>query len=357
MRAWIARQLGPAPIMSLCMLAMTGLALASAFKVTPVLPGWSALAAVAGTSVMATSVAALRLAVLLPRVVTVGRGEFRLAPNAAAADGPTAIEKLDRLTGLGNVKQEMHVLIDRLRVEAARRSSGLPVSPISLHMVFTGPPGVGKTVVARLYGEVLRDLGVLESGHVVETDRAGLVAGYVGQTAIKTREKINAALDGVLFIDEAYTLSRPSGGASADFGQETIDTLMKEMEDKRERLVVIVAGYKDEMANFLQSNPGLPSRFTKVIDFAPYSTEELIAILNDFARTDGFSIEPAAEEMVRAFFDRKRHQSDFANARTARSLIERAREAHASRVAPKLGAEAPDLRTLSADDIRYGCNV
>src|SRR5579871_1319763 len=186
-----------------------------------------------------------------------------------------ALAKLDAMVGLAPVKQEVKGLMARMQVEAKRREQGLDVSALSQHMVFTGPPGVGKTEIARLIGEIFQGLKVLRKGHVVETDRAGLVAGYIGQTASRTLDKCREALDGILFIDEAYSLA----GSGTGSGQEAIDTLLKFMEDNRDRIVVIVAGYPNEMQRFIHSNPGLSSRFTKTIEFPPYTADELAAIL------------------------------------------------------------------------------
>ena len=269
---------------------------------------------------------------------------------AGAVQGAGPLDELRAMTGLDGVKAEIERLVDRLKVEAARRERGLPVAPVSLHMVFAGPPGTGKTVVARLYGAILRDLGVVEKGHLIETDRAGLVAGYVGQTALKTREKIADALDGVLFIDEAYALAGQSGAAH-DFGQEAVDTLLKEMEDKRDRLVVIAAGYPDRMRQFLASNPGLPSRFTKTVMFDSYGVDELVAIFAAIARRDGLHLAPDAEPVLRGYFERVRLEPDFANARTARTVLERAREAQAARLAPLIGTPDMDLDALTLADI------
>lgn len=289
------------------------------------------------------------------------RRGWQLSPAATCAGGCDgrrwrsagidALDELSRMIGLDTVKTEISTLIQRLSVEAARREQGLPVAPISLHMVFAGPPGVGKTVVARLYGSILRDLGVLDRGHLIESDRAGLVAGYVGQTALKTKEKVAEALDGVLFIDEAYALTARTSGGSDSFGQEAIETLLKEMEDKRDRLVVIVAGYPEQMRQFVASNPGLPSRFTKVIRFKSYSADELVAIMHSTARRGGLRVGAASDPIVKAFFERASESPDFGNARTARTLLERAREAQAVRIAPHLKNGDVDLAELTPADI------
>ncbi len=345
--------LGPSPVLSLCVVVMTVLALLAAFKVTPSAPPAAGYIALGLLVASATTYWGWSVARLWPRAVG-GGGEWHLRSRSklrmvdGEATGVPALDALAGLTGLETVKAEIATLIRRLQIEAARRESGARTTPISLHMVFTGPPGTGKTEVARLYGAILRDLGVLEKGHLVETDRAGLVAGYVGQTALKTKAKIAEALDGVLFIDEAYAMVEGQGG----FGQEAIDTLLKEMEDKRDRLVVIVAGYPDPMRKFLASNPGLPSRFTKTLQFDSYAAADLVAIARSIARRDGFRLSEDADPALTQFFERARTASDFANARTARTLVERAREAQAVRVAPLLTRPGADLDALTLADVQ-----
>jgi S1-C subfamily serine protease/Holliday junction resolvasome RuvABC ATP-dependent DNA helicase subunit len=348
--------LGPNPLVGFCMLLMAILSLLAAFKITPSVPptlGYVVLALLVASATLYWAGNVIRL---WPRVVGGSDGDWqvRLRSKLRIVNGtPTGIDALDELgqmAGLEKVKAEIGTLIQRLQIEAARREKGLPTTPISLHMVFTGPPGTGKTAVARLYGAILRDLGVLEKGHLVETDRAGLVAGYVGQTALKTRQKIADALDGILFIDEAYALAEHAGGAS-DFGREAIDILLKDMEDKRDRLVVIVAGYPDPMRRFLTSNPGLPSRFTKTIQFDGYEASDLVAITHLIARHDGLRLSRDADPVLKNFFERARTASDFANARTARTVLERARETQAARVAPLMGSPGVDLSELTAADI------
>jgi stage V sporulation protein K len=357
--------LGPSPVSSLSMIVLTVCGVLTTFNLTPSLqdwlPHWLGYALLLAVVASANLYFAGRVVQLWPQVVAGFQpGSYRLRPrstlNAAISNGApagiAALNELTRMIGLDSVKAEITTLIQRLRVEAARQQQGLPVAPISLHMVFAGPPGVGKTVVARLYGSILRELGVLEKGHLIETDRAGLVAGYVGQTALKTKQVIAEALDGILFIDEAYALAARGSGGSDSFGQEAIDTLLKEMEDKRDRLVVIVAGYPEQMQQFVASNPGLPSRFTKVIRFESYNPDELAAIIHVTAQRDGLHLAAGSDPILKAFFEQAIASPDFGNARTARTLLERAREAQAVRIAPHLASGAVDLAELATADIK-----
>jgi SpoVK/Ycf46/Vps4 family AAA+-type ATPase len=262
-----------------------------------------------------------------------------------------ALAKLDGMVGLAPVKQEVKGMIARMQVEQKRRDQGLDVSALSQHMVFTGPPGVGKTEIARLVGEIYRGLKVLRKGHVVEIDRAGLVAGYVGHTAIKTLDKCREALDGILFIDEAYSLAAATGGGS-DFGKEAIDTLLKFMEDNRDRIIVIVAGYRNEMRRFIDSNPGLSSRFSKTVDFPSYNSADLTEIFKRMAIRQQFNLPEGFEGKVRPWIESRSRAEDWANAREMRTLLEKAREAQALRVANELVNDpSTDISKVTIEDI------
>jgi SpoVK/Ycf46/Vps4 family AAA+-type ATPase len=259
-----------------------------------------------------------------------------------------ALAKLDAMVGLAPVKQEVKGLIARMQLEQKRRDQGLDVSALSQHMVFTGPPGVGKTEVARLVGEIYRGLKVLRKGHVVEIDRAGLVAGYIGQTATKTLDKCREALDGILFIDEAYSLAGSTGGGGSDFGKEAIDTLLKFMEDNRDRIVVIVAGYRNEMRRFIDSNPGLGSRFSKTVDFPSYDTSELCEIFRRMAARQQFNLPNGFESKLKPWIEGRSKADDWANAREMRTLLEKAREEQALRVA---GDASADISLVTIEDV------
>ncbi|WP_341712571.1 AAA family ATPase [Erythrobacter sp.] len=257
---------------------------------------------------------------------------------------------LHRLIGLDDIKQEVETLANLARVFSMRKEQGLPVPEMSMHLVFSGNPGTGKTTVARLVSKIYGHLGLLSSGHLVEVDRSGLVGGYVGQTATKVRDVVDSAVGGVLFIDEAYALS---GRGENDFGSEAVETLLKLMEDNRDDLVVIVAGYENEMRGFLRSNPGLNSRFSRQLLFRDYSADELVEIFRTMAAKAHYQLSPDAEAtLVQVVSDIWTHRAEnFANAREVRNLFERAISAQANRLARVGSSGGSELLLLTLDDL------
>ncbi len=260
------------------------------------------------------------------------------------------MEELNGLIGLDNIKSDVKSLVNLIKVRKLRIQYGLAVPPISLHMVFMGNPGTGKTTVARLLSEIYKALGVLSKGQLVEADRSSLVAGFVGQTAIKTSEIIQKAKGGILFIDEAYSLSPESG---SDFGREAVEILLKSMEDNRDDLIVIVAGYENLMKKFISSNPGLESRFSKYFVFKDYNGEQLYEIFSSLCKKHEYILAPEAEKKARELLNRLYDDRDenFGNARDVRNLFEKAMSNQCDRVAAIEAPKIADLMELRAEDI------
>ncbi|MBQ6511922.1 AAA family ATPase [Methanobrevibacter sp.] len=259
------------------------------------------------------------------------------------------LEELNRLIGLDNVKKDVNSLINLVQIRKIRKERGIKQPPMSLHLVFSGNPGTGKTTVARILSKIYHEIGLLSKGHLIETDRSGLVGGYVGQTAIKTQEVIQSALGGILFIDEAYSLASKSEN---DYGAEAIDTILKAMEDHRDDFIVIVAGYPALMDNFLHSNPGLESRFNKFIYFDDYDDKELYKIFLLMCSDANLVLEDAADEYVKQYFKKmyETKTDNFANGRSVRNFFEEVIVAQANRLAPKENIADEELNTLTYED-------
>jgi Holliday junction resolvasome RuvABC ATP-dependent DNA helicase subunit/nitrous oxidase accessory protein NosD len=272
------------------------------------------------------------------------------APTQAGTAGDP-LSKLQGLVGLNGVKADVTSMINLNKMAKRRMDAGLSAPPMARHLVFAGAPGTGKTTVARLYGQVLAQLGVLRSGHLVEVARADLVAQIIGGTAIKTSEAFERALGGVLFVDEAYTLSSGRGGTGPDFGREAIDTLVKLMEDHRDDVVVIAAGYSKEMKQFLQANPGMESRFSRTLEFANYSPEELVTIVRLQCRAHDYRLEEEAAAALLIYFDEIPKDGTFGNGRTARRIFERMADRQASRLSTSPPGSSADLTLLTVEDL------
>ncbi len=261
------------------------------------------------------------------------------------------VDELNALVGLSAVKQEIQSLINLIKIRNLREQMDMPVMDMSYHMVFTGSPGTGKTTVARLVGKIYKELGILSDGKMIETDRSGLVAGYVGQTAMKVHEVVEQAIGGILFIDEAYSLVNPD--MPNDFGMEAVDALVKLMEDHRDNLVIIVAGYTEEMKTFLKSNTGLISRFNKFISFPDYTNKELIAIMNVMAKNAGLVIEDGAKKKVLRILNKMAPEmtEEFGNARGIRNMFEKIVTNQANRLVQIEEPTRKQLMTIIADDV------
>ena len=272
--------------------------------------------------------------------------------SIGAAHLDELLEELNSLVGLAEVKTEIRSLVNLIKVRKMREKYRLPEIEMSYHMVFTGNPGTGKTTLARLVGKIYKELGILTHGEMTETDRSGLVAGYVGQTALKVKEVVEKAVGGVLFIDEAYALASTG---SNDFGGEAIDTLVKLMEDHRDNLVVIVAGYTEEMKRFLKSNTGLVSRFNRFIPFPDYSTEELVEILEGMAKKSGLKLEEGLKEKVAVYLNNMepKEKSEFGNARGIRNLFETMVVNQANRLVTMVDCSVEQLTLIKGEDIAW----
>lgn len=284
--------------------------------------------------------------------------EAGIADIGITVDGApdASIETLNNLIGLQEVKQSIRSLVNFIKTNQKRKSMGMRMPSISYHCVFTGNPGTGKTTVARILAGIYKNIGILQKGQLIETDRSGLVAEYVGQTAVKTNKIIDKAIGGVLFIDEAYSLV---GGGNEDYGKEAIATLLKRMEDNRDKLVVILAGYNDEMEEFINSNPGLRSRFNRYIHFPDYSAEELYQIFLMNMRKFDYRLTHDADALLKeALHDKVEHkQKDFGNAREVRNLFEKVVEAQSDRLQSMDDMTKEDMSKLTVEDIKRASKV
>lgn len=262
-------------------------------------------------------------------------------------------EELDNLIGLDEVKKEVRSLANFVKLQKQRKDQGLKSPKLSYHLVFTGSPGTGKTTVARIVARIYKDLGILKKGHTVETDRSGLVGQYIGQTAPKTNQIVDSAMNGVLFIDEAYALVPEH--STQDYGQEAISTLLKRMEDNRDSLVVIIAGYSNEMQRFIDSNPGLQSRFTRYINFPDYTAEELVRIFYMYMKKNEYTLSKEADAMLREKLEYAVAHKDrnFGNARYVRNIFEKTIEQQANRLAKQTGLSKEQLTELTSEDLEY----
>ena len=259
------------------------------------------------------------------------------------------LKELDELIGLNDIKFEINTLINLTKINNIRKIRGLKTVTMSRHMVFMGSPGTGKTTIARIVSRIYKALGVLSKGHLVETDRAGLVAGYVGQTASNVKKVVESAIGGILFIDEAYSLTYSD--SAADFGQEAVDTIVKLMEDNRDDLIVIVAGYEQEMKDFINSNPGLKSRFNKYITFNDYTSEELFEIFMMLVNKNMFIIDEEATIYMKKLLEEKAIEEGFGNGRGVRNCFEKLLEIQANRIVSVENISDRDLQTITKDDV------
>ena len=261
-------------------------------------------------------------------------------------------KELDELIGLESVKEEVHTIANFAKIQQQRKAQGLKVPKMSFHLVFTGSPGTGKTTVARIVARIYKDLGILKKGHLVETDRSGMIGQYVGQTAPKVNAMCDSALNGVLFIDEAYALTQKSGGQ--DYGDEAVATLLKRMEDDRDKLVVIVAGYTDEMKHFINTNPGLQSRFNRYINFPDYTPEELYKIFRMYLNKNEYTITKEAASYVQQRLDYVVAHKDrnFGNARYVRNVFEKAIQCQANRISAGRNLSEDQLTEITLADVK-----
>ncbi|NEE32457.1 AAA family ATPase, partial [Streptomyces sp. SID7982] len=286
-----------------------------------------------------------------PDLTDPSRTGAQRADDQLPAEPAGPVEELEALVGLEGVKRQVKGLINLTRLAQRRANLGLPAPPMSRHLIFAGAPGTGKTTVARLYGSILAELGSLRSGHLVEVSRADLVAQVVGGTAIKTTETFNRALGGVLFVDEAYTLASDSKSSGADFGREAVDTLVKLMEDHRDDVVVIAAGYTDEMESFLAVNPGLASRFARTVEFANYTVDELVTIVETLCERHRYDLSPDTRDALAAHFGEMHRGPNFGNGRVARQVFEEMVDRQAFRLAGLVEAAEHELTVLLPEDV------